>query len=120
MVATVNQPGMSTVKAKIAFLVIAVGGIGAGLLSLRQQRLEVVHEVATIQKQLSAMDQDLFRVRVGIAQAITPQRVVNLAGNLGPMVPIGVDPIPAAPSLPVVQVASTDGERLRRSEHTPR
>jgi hypothetical protein len=88
------------VRSKLAFLILVIGLTACGLLALRQQRLRVVHDLAVVHKNMARMDQDLLRVRVDIAQAITPQRVVQLAGNLGPMRPLGVDPemLPARPA----------------------
>jgi len=81
------------VRGKLAFLIICVGATGCGLLALRQQRLESVNELARVQRQLVSMDQDLYRARVQIAAAITPSRVTDLAITLGPLRPIGVDPV---------------------------
>lgn len=77
--------------AKIAFLILSVGVSACVLLTVRQQRLEAVHDLADVQRSMSRLDQDLFRLRVAIAQGVAPERVTSLAVALGPMRPAGVD-----------------------------
>lgn len=100
-------------RAKVTFLVIAIGMIGCSLLALRQQRLDTVHALAVAQRDMAKMDQDLYRVRIAIARTITPQSVVRYAVALGPLRPIGVDPVTLdAPT--ETAVTSADPGLLRR------
>jgi hypothetical protein len=81
------------VTAKLCVLILAIGTTAGTLLHLRQARLQAVHELAELQKRFNQHDRDLFTIRTQIAQAVTPERVQQMASTLGPMRPIGVDPL---------------------------
>lgn len=98
-------------RSKLVFLILAIGLTACALLSLRQQRLRVVHELAGVHASMARMDQDLLRVRVSIAQAITPQRIVSLAVALGPMRPIGVDPLVLPGDVPATAITEARADR---------
>lgn len=77
--------------AKLVLLILAIGAVACGLLTLRQQRLDAVHEMALLHGRIAELDRDLLVVRVGIARAISPGKVEQLAAKLGPVQPLGVD-----------------------------
>lgn len=77
--------------AKLILLILAIGAVACGLLTLRQQRLDAVHEMALLHGRIAELDRDLLVVRVGIARAISPGKVEQLAAKLGPVQPLGVD-----------------------------
>lgn len=69
------------------------------LLTLRQQRLEAVHQMAMIQRQISEKDEQLLKLRIEIAHGVAPMSVQTLAaalpGERSRLAAIGVDqPLP--------------------------
>lgn len=87
---------------KVMMLILSIGACGCTLLSLRQQRLDAVHEMAATQRAIVKADRDLLSLRIKIAQAVSIGRVDQLATALGPMGPIGVDAKGGLPGLPNV------------------
>lgn len=86
--------------AKLCAVIMAMGVVAIVVLSLRQARLEAVHELAEAQKRFHQHDRDLYRLRAQIADAIRPDRVHTMAMALGTLHPIGIDPItPEGPAL---------------------
>ncbi|MCA3005551.1 MAG: hypothetical protein ACK51N_00685 [bacterium] len=79
--------------AKICFVILAVGVVGATLLTLRQQRLDAVHQMAVMQRDMHKRDQQLLALRAQIKQLVLPEQIEPRALALGPMSPIGVDPV---------------------------
>ncbi|MBA4027988.1 MAG: hypothetical protein C0475_02395 [Planctomyces sp.] len=75
---------------KLCVLILGGGGCAAGLLSLRQQRLDAVHEMIVLQDKMTALDRDLLTLRTRIASLVTPERVERMALALGPLRPLGV------------------------------
>jgi hypothetical protein len=80
------------VLAKTCVLILSLGAAACVLLGLRQARLQAMHEIAGIQRRMNDHDRNLFRLRLEIAERVTPERVEQAAQKLGPMAPIGVDP----------------------------
>ena len=76
--------------AKLCVLILGGGACAAGLLSLRQQRLDAVHEMIVLQGRMTALDRDLLTLRTRIASLVTPGRVERMALSLGPLRPLGV------------------------------
>jgi hypothetical protein len=120
------------VAAKLCLLIVALGITGLSLLQIRQARLQAVHDLAQIQRQMLRDDRSLFELRTQIARAVTPARVHELAAKLGPMRPLGIDPLPGTgaelaggeagdgaidPTKPVVQPAV---DRPRNASDRPR
>jgi hypothetical protein len=96
------------VLGKVLFLILCIGASACVLLTVRQQRLAVVHDMAAIHNRLAQHDKVLFDVRARIAQDLSPMRVQQLASALGPLSPIGVDPIKGA--MPDTKVMIASGE----------
>ncbi len=76
--------------AKGAVTILAIGATACMLLTLRQQRLNAVHEIAILQRRLSEHDRTFLKLRTEIAARITPDRIRELSGHFGHMVPIGL------------------------------
>lgn len=74
--------------AKIAAVILAIGVVAGALLSLRQLRLQAVHELATVQRRVAEHDRTLWHLRVEIAARTTPERTEELAQALGPLEPL--------------------------------
>lgn len=74
--------------AKIIALILALGVGAVLMLSLRQERLQVLHETAELQKRLAQHDRDFLSLRTRIASSVSPPLVQQLAAGLGPTVSI--------------------------------
>ena len=62
--------------AKLAFLILAIALTGASLLSVRQQRLQVVHEMTQMLEHAERTQRAVWRVRSDLAARITPQTIL--------------------------------------------
>lgn len=80
--------------AKFTVLILAMGAFAAGLLSLRQSRLQVASEITQSQLRIEAADQRLWKLRTSIAERVTPGRVGELAEEVGPLRPLALPPLP--------------------------
>lgn len=67
--------------AKLLAILIAVGLTACGLLSMRQARLQAVHELADAQLRIWRHDETLLKLRAEIAQEIAPDKVRELVAN---------------------------------------
>ncbi|MFN5662014.1 MAG: hypothetical protein ACK48N_07995, partial [Planctomyces sp.] len=67
---------------KVSFLILCIGACASMLLTLRQQRLEAVHQMAMIQRQISEKDEQLLKLRIEIAHGVAPMSVQTLAAAL--------------------------------------
>lgn len=85
--------GQINVLGKVLLLIVSIGAAACVLLTLRQQRLDVVHDMAVIHKRMAQHDKALFEVRSRIAQSLSPVRIEQLASAMSPLKPIGVDAI---------------------------
>jgi hypothetical protein len=79
---------------KVAVVVLSLGAFAAGLLSLRQSRLQVASEVTQSQLRIEQADRRLWQLRAAIAARVTPQAVEDLAKEAGPMRPLALPPLP--------------------------
>ncbi len=75
-------------SAKIIALILALGVAAALMLNLRQERLQVLHETAELQRRLAQHDRDFLNIRTRIASSVSPPLVQQLAVSLGPTVSI--------------------------------
>lgn len=86
---------------KVAATILALGLTAAGLLAMRQLRLQAVNESATIQRRIAEHDRQLWKLRGDIASQLTPQRIKDMSARLGPLVHIGEEkPKIVAPTHP--------------------
>ncbi len=74
--------------AKIIALILALGVGAVLMLNLRQERLQVLHETAELQKRLAQHDRDFLSLRTRIASSVSPPLVQQMAAGLGPTVSI--------------------------------
>lgn len=95
--------------AKLCFLVLAMGASACVLLTVRQQRLDTVHDIAVIQKRIVEHDTAFAKLRADVAAQLLPQRIETLALRIGPLVPIGVDP--SGPAVRAVAQAAAGSAR---------
>ena len=66
---------------KLVVMILVCGGSGVGLLSVRQSRLQAAHEMAETRHRCLRLDEQTGEIRTHIAQACTPDRVVELLGS---------------------------------------
>lgn len=64
--------------AKLLAITIAIGLTACGLLSMRQARLQAVHELADAQLRIWRHDEALLKLRAEIAQEIAPDKVRDM------------------------------------------
>lgn len=95
---------------KLAFLILSAAVAAAGLLVVRQQRLQAVHDMAQSVMRAHEDERALWRLRIEIANLITPGNVAVMAQPLGPMSPIPMlwCVAPAPPSIATVASADRD------------
>jgi len=63
---------------KLAILVLATAATAAGLLSVRQQRLQTVHDTHRAVQEAAALDRTLWELRAELASLTAPDRVEQL------------------------------------------
>ena len=63
---------------KLVVLILVCGSSGVGLLSVRQSRLQAAHEMAEARHRTHRLNEQARELRVQIAQACTPDRVIAL------------------------------------------
>ncbi len=63
---------------KLVVLILVCGSSGVGLLSVRQSRLQAAHEMAEARHRSRRLDERAGEIRTQIAQACTPERVIEL------------------------------------------
>ncbi|MCL4222331.1 MAG: hypothetical protein KJZ65_13280 [Phycisphaerales bacterium] len=66
---------------KLLAIIIAIGLTACGLLSMRQARLQAVHELADAQLRIWRHDERLLLLRAEIAKRITPDGVRNMLAH---------------------------------------
>lgn len=85
--------------AKLAAVILAIGILACALLAVRQMRTQAAHELAETRLRIMQRDNQLWRVRTQIAEAVAPQRVQALAATLSPLTPLtpelAAKPVPA-------------------------
>ncbi len=111
--------------AKVLFLILCIGASACSLLSMRQQRLDVVNDMAVIHRRMVQHDRALFELRTQIAQSLTLDRVATLASAMGKLKPIGVDqPLIGELGNPIRMASGSPAAARRRAEQasagTPR
>lgn len=90
--------------AKLCIVIMAVTLTAASMLTVRQQRLDAVYDMARSLERAAAHDRQLQEVRIDIARRVTPDAVMRMAGRVGPFEPI---PLEWCDPLPSVLTAST-------------
>lgn len=104
--------------AKVCVLILALGATALTVLSLRQDRLRSVNELARIQQRMLDHDRTLFEIRTQIADCVTPDRVEAMAlaaGATRPMIPEAA-PAPLAPERAIARGETTPGApQVRRA-----
>lgn len=78
--------------AKLVVLILVFGASGIGVLSVRQSRLQAVHEMAESRHRIRQLDEQAGEIRAMIARACTPQRVHKMLREGGYYTPASQAP----------------------------
>lgn len=77
---------------KLVFLILIFGGTGVGVLSVRQSRLQAVHEMAESRHRALQLNEQAGEIRSLIVRSSTPQRVHEIMESQGEFVPASSTP----------------------------
>jgi len=69
--------------AKLMAIVLTLAVTAAGLLAIRQQRLQAVSEMAAAIERAASLERQTWKVRAAIAQRVSPQELHKLIEPLG-------------------------------------
>lgn len=73
--------------AKLVILILVFGGSGMGLLSVRQSRIQAVHEMAEARHRVLRLDEQGGEIETLIARSCTPERIHQLLDRYGEFQP---------------------------------
>ncbi len=76
--------------AKLLAIVLTLALTAAGLLAIRQQRLQAVSEMAAAIERASTLERQTWKIRAEIASRVAPHALKNLIGPLGEVDPLCV------------------------------
>lgn len=76
---------------KLAALIVGLGLIACVLLGIRQLRVQAAHEMAAVQRRVSAHDRELWKLRTEIAKLTTPDNIETIAQKYGVLTPINTE-----------------------------
>lgn len=68
----------SGLTARAAVGIVGLGVVALSLLSLRQQRLQAMHELSAVRLRQASHDKRLWAVRAEVARLVTPEHVGSL------------------------------------------
>lgn len=74
--------------AKLAFLILAIALTGASLLSVRQQRVQVVHEMTMHIRRAEQTERAIWRARADLAAMVTPAKIRATLATLSGSSPV--------------------------------
>ena len=81
---------------KLLVSLLAAAFIAAMVLEYRQQRLEMMHEMAQLHRQIDTLRQETWDLQVRIAGELEPRRLGQALGRSGlalrPLVPTNIEP----------------------------
>ncbi len=75
---------------KLSLVVMVIAATGAGLLTVRQQRLEAVHDMAEALDRAAALEHQVWRMRIEAARLTSPQHAHEMLVRLGETQPVVV------------------------------
>lgn len=73
---------------KLATLIVALGVLACVLLTVRQQRIQAAHELASIQRRVGDHDRTLWQLRVELAGRLSPKQIEMIATRTRSLQPI--------------------------------
>lgn len=120
--------------ARLIFTIVALGACCCTLLFLRQGRILAASDMAKVQTRVRQQDEELWKLRVRIAEKVAPQHVTIMAqtsSGVGPLHPIAPQrpllatdyqtpqPIQGAREVVVVGQTATDENKAEARKNTP-
>ncbi|MEM8758315.1 MAG: hypothetical protein AAGF47_11100 [Planctomycetota bacterium] len=75
--------GAGGLTARVGFAIVVFGLIALTLLSLRQQRLQALHELSAVRLRQSTHDRELWELRAALSSVLTPEQVGVLPSGGG-------------------------------------
>jgi hypothetical protein len=100
----VSARGHSALCLKLGVVLLAGAGTAAGMLSVRQERINAAYELTESVGRRADVDRAMLALRIEIARRTTPEATRRMADALGPLGPILRDWCP--PALRESQVAA--------------
>lgn len=94
--------------AKLVVLILVFGASGVGLLSVRQSRLQAVHEMAESRHRIRRLQEQGTEIRSMIVRSCTPQRVIGMLKDRGVYTPASTAPAKLQMVQQVVEQAQPD------------
>lgn len=94
--------------AKLVVLILISGASGVGMLSVRQSRLQAVHEMAESRHRIRSLQEQGTEIRTMIVRSCTPQRVNELLKDRGYYTPASSAPAKLQMVQQVVEQAHPD------------
>ena len=93
---------------RLVMVVVAAAAIGAVVLGLRQQRLQLMHEITKMHGQMNRQRHDIWDLQIRIADRLEPERLRHAVAGAD----LDVEPItPSSPPGEPVAVADADHGR---------
>lgn len=89
--------------AKLLTALVCVVVIGAGVFNLRQQRLELMHEITDLHRQMNRDRQTTWDAQVRIAEHTQPEALEEALQRSGLSMEPAVKPIPTTPDTPALE-----------------
>ena len=83
-----SQRMEASVFAKLVFTILALGACCCTLLFLRHDRIVAASEMTKVQTRVRQQDEELWKLRVKIAEKVSPQHVTLMAQTIGPLHPL--------------------------------
>jgi cell division protein FtsL len=103
--------------AKLAVILVAIGALGLGLLSLRQQRYEVSNQISKAHNRIVEQERTQWRMRAEVAKRVDPADIRGYAERLNlelaPIQPGAATAASAAVATPAPKAASRSPARVR-------
>ena len=103
--------------AKLAVMLVALGALGLGLLSLRQQRYEVSNQISKAHNRIVEQERTQWRMRAEVARRVDPADIRGYAERLNlelaPIQPGSTAVTATAVTTPAPKAAARSTARVR-------
>ena len=103
--------------AKLAVILVAIGALGLGLLSLRQQRYEVSNQISKAHNRIVEQERTQWRMRAEVARRVDPADIRGYAERLNlelaPIQPGSAAVTASAVATPAPKAAARSNARVR-------
>lgn len=90
---------------KCVLTILALTGISAGLLELRHEKLEMIHQMASMHREVEGQRRSMWDAQARIAQLVQPSRLEQVIASQR----LALESL-ATPVLPATEFASAEGK----------